>query len=233
MTKRVIYLLFLILVSCEVQQDINSDGKIWIYTKILSTDADCVNCQAKVVGYDGNAVSGAIVNVVNPANKMVTLEYNDGEYNGYFDSLISGEYRFFIKTASAGKMQTIEKKIAHTVITEKPKVVTISDESGASALNGENLDCTKKINIGWSEAKGTIYVVSVQNDKGIIYSANTSENYLIIPANTLDIDTSYSVSVTAQYLEGDPFLYSADFVSESTYNGTSVYFRTGSNDEKK
>lgn len=231
--KKVIYLLFFIcFLACEVQDEVDSNGNIWVYTKIISTNADCVNCEVKVVGSDGNAVSGAIVNVVNPANKMVTLKYNNGEYKGFFESLISGEYSFFIKTVNDGKSQTIEKKVVHTVITGKPKVVAISDEMGNSALNGKNLDCTKKINVDWEKTNGTIYIVTVQKDDSIIYSANTSDNYLIIPENTLEIDTNYSISITAQYLEGDPFLYSVDYASQSSYDGTSIYFRTGSNNEE-
>lgn len=233
MKKTLITIIVLLcLFACEVPKESSSAENTWIYTKIISTDLNSVNCRVKIVGSDGNSVSGAIVNAVNPANKTISLEYNNGEYCGYFDALISGEYRFLIKTINNGSVQTIEKTFSHTAITEKPKIITISDETGVSALTGGNLDCSKKINIGWEKTKGTIYVVAIQNNGSTIYSANTAENYLVIPANTLLEDTSYSVSVTAQYLEGDPFLYFADYTSQSSCVGTSVYFRTGSSNEE-
>lgn len=220
------------LFACEVQKESNSTENIWIYTKIISTDLNSVDCRVKIVGSDGNSVSGAIVNAINPANKTVSLGYNNGEYCGYFDALISGEYRFLIKTVNNGNVQTIEKTLSHTAITEKPKIITISDETGTSALTGGNLDCSKKINIGWEKTKGTIYIVTIQNSGSTVYSANTTENYLVIPAKTLIENTGYSVSVMAQYLEGDPFLYFADYTSQSSCVGASVYFRTGSDNEE-
>lgn len=233
MMKNLIMLIAaLCLFACEVQKESNSAENIWVYTKITSTDLNSVNCKIKIVGNDGNSVSGAIVNAVNPANKTIALEYTNGEYSGYFDALISGEYRFLIKTINDGKVQTIEKTFSHIAITEKPKIITVSDETGVSALNGENLDCSKKINIGWEKTKGTIYIVTIQSNSSTVYSANTTENYLVIPAKTLIEDTNYSVSVTAQYLDGDPFLYFADYTSQSSCKGTSIYFRTGSNNEK-
>lgn len=225
-------IILLCLFACEVQKELNSTENIWIYAKIISADLNSVNCTIKIVGNDGNSVSGAIVNAVNPANKTISLEYNNGEYRGYFDALISGEYRFLIKTINNGNIQTIEKTVSHTAITEKPKIITISDETGISALTGGNLDYSKKITVGWEKTKGTIYVVTIQNNGLTVYSANTTENYLVIPAKTLIENTSYSVSVTAQYLEGDPFLYFSDYTSQSSCVGTNVYFRTGSNSEE-
>lgn len=233
MKKTLITIIVLLcLFACEVPKEPNSTENIWIYTKIISTDLNSVDCRIKIVSSDGNSVSGAIVNAVNPANKTISLEYSNGEYCGYFDALISGKYRFLIKTINNGEVQTIEKTFSHTAITEKPKIISISDETGVSALTGGNLDCSKKINIGWEKTKGTIYIVTIQNNGSTVYSANTAENYLVIPINTLVEDTSYSVSVTAQYLEGDPFLYFADYTSQSSCVGTSIYFRTGSSNEE-
>lgn len=136
-------IILLCLFACEVQKELNSTENIWIYAKIISADLNSVNCTIKIVGNDGNSVSGAIVNAVNPANKTISLEYNNGEYRGYFDALISGEYRFLIKTINNGNIQTIEKTVSHTAITEKPKIITISDETGWEGLGnafGENAD---------------------------------------------------------------------------------------------
>lgn len=145
-------IILLCLFACEVQKELNSTENIWIYAKIISADLNSVNCTIKIVGNDGNSVSGAIVNAVNPANKTISLEYNNGEYRGYFDALISGEYRFLIKTINNGNIQTIEKTVSHTAITEKPKIITISDETGISALTGGNLDYSKKITVGGENA---------------------------------------------------------------------------------
>lgn len=65
MMKNLIMLIAaLCLFACEVQKESNSAENIWVYTKITSTDLNSVNCKIKIVGNDGNSVSGAIVNAV-------------------------------------------------------------------------------------------------------------------------------------------------------------------------
>lgn len=53
-------IILLCLFACEVQKELNSTENIWIYAKIISADLNSVNCTIKIVGNDGNSVSGAI-----------------------------------------------------------------------------------------------------------------------------------------------------------------------------
>lgn len=216
-----VYLLF----SCNIEPK-TAGSLLHIYTKLLSRDGDGVRCQVKVIGYDGNAISGAVVTALNPAKKTLELNYEEGDYRGIFETPLSGEYYIFIKAVSDGEVQRIEKTISHVAITEKPKIETLADASGTSALTGGSLDGDLDITVGWNKVKSTVYCLTVNYDGFPVYSVNSKNAFGTIPAGTLSPNKNYSVSVTAQYLEGDPFLLDQDFASQSLYSGSSVFFRT-------
>ncbi len=229
MKINVYFVLFIIIVSCVTEPEEEAlKSKFDLYTKIKSVNGQSVNINVFISGADGNQITGAIVNAMNP-NKSTILLYHsmsDGCYQGTFNSLISGKYTFKIRS-TISSLDNVEFNIDHKVINKKVNVLTFSDISGNSVLIGEKIDASSDITCSWDYSENVnVYSVNFYNDNKLVYSQVTEKNFIVILPNSLSPGLSYALKINSQYLSGDPFFQTDDYSSESLFDGSYIYFGT-------
>lgn len=215
----------LIITACE-SVDKKDPYPPKIITSIISSEANSVEIAVKIIGNDGNIINGATVNAINPANNMIILDFNNGVYRNYFDSLISGDYVIKAIIYYRNETTLLSRTYKHEIIIDKPEINNITDGTGKSSKIGEPLNHTSPIAVNWTDIPNVIYTFSILHDNQVIYMQNEKTSSILIPANSLDPDKSYYAYIYAEYINGDPFYLKSDFLSISKRTGNLFFFRT-------
>jgi hypothetical protein len=175
-------------------------------------------------GPEGDSLDAASVVLVTPGGSSILLSY-DTASAAYSTSLYgpeSGAYTVSALSAACDNEMTLT--IPFLALTTLPSVSGIADAEGNSAFSGESLTAGSDIAMSWLGVTGaTAYLVRVHSNAGIVLSRSVSTPSLIIGAGALDAG-SYSLSVQAQAVAGDPLLRTSDFYAASGATSASIAF---------
>ncbi len=213
---------FITLTGCSVTNKTPS-----VYANIRSENGMPVCISVSVSGDEGISLNGLRVVAVNPADSALLLNYDStlAAYTGNFEPRMSGIYT--IRTSGTANYESKSIAIRHEILESKPEISILGDGNGNSALDSDELDHTTNIAAVFENVdKATVYKITIHGAGSIAFTGNVENNSIVIPAGTLRADSSYFISVDAQYIDGDPLFISKQTSSESIISGTRLYFRT-------
>lgn len=215
---------FLVL-SCTYNTSTLPSASLRIRTIMESSGNTDVGVQVFLENSDGNAVSGALVQVRTATNTITRLPF-DPQKNCYTAPVPSSqEDQIHISVSSALLEGEQTFNIPHVQIQTTPTVSVLQDALGNSMLNGQNLNSAEEIQVGWdSVLDGAIYIVTAKTALDTLYSVSTESTQIIIPANTLEAGQNCFVQIEAQKIFGDPLFKTVDYYSVSVQSGANMGF---------
>lgn len=218
-------LLPFLLLSCTYNTYPDSSGSLRIHSTAESSGNADVGVQVFLENYEGNAVSGALVQVRTDTNNIERLLF-DPQKNCYAASVpASQEGQIYISVRSALLETEQIFTIPHTQIQTNPDVTLLQDALGNSVLNGQGLNPTEEIQVGWNPVlDGAVYIATVKTALDPLYSVSTESTQVIIPANTLLANQNCFVQIEAQKIFGDPLFKTTDYYSVSAQSGANMGF---------
>ena len=173
-------------------------------------------------GSDGRSLDCANVIAIDPKGTSLLMEY-EGDRASYVGSIYAppgGSYRLEARSR-AGDCSISVPFIA---LTSRPSILTIADSSGNSAMAGQALASGAAIAVSWNSVVGsTAYLVRVLGSGSVVYQRSCAEPGVTIPADTLAAG-SFTVSVEAQAIAGDPLFGISSYYSASSAKSASVAF---------
>lgn len=221
-------LLCVLLLSCTYdtyETYTTAPSGLHIRTIVESSGNSDVEVQVFLENSDGNAVSGALVQVRTAVNNVTRLPFDTEKncYTAFVPPSQEGQIHINVRSALLGSEQAFS--IPHTEIQKTPAVTVLQDALGNSMLNGQKLNAREEIQVGWdSVLDGAIYLVRVKTALDPLYSVSTESTQVIIPANTLEAGQNYFVQIEAQKIFGDPLFATAGYYSVSIQSGSNMGF---------
>ena len=181
-------------------------------------------------GSSGMSLNGAYVSIKTPENTLLPLTWsNNAQAYTYSTSgaSLSGTYRVRVDSQIGG-VKEIEVPII--ALRGNPEIIDITDGLGKSTKNYEKLQASTPILISWSEVDGASkYLLSLSQNGSLIKTYTSTSNTLIIPENTLTVNTnlsqSLSISIIASSQVGDPFYQTNSYLSTSTRSSSVTSFQ--------
>lgn len=209
--------------GCESPQSPASE--IAVRTSITSGGSDPVQIKVHLEGPHGEAVSGALVLAESPDHQIQILEFSwaKGWYYGEFPQAMSGDYLISVKSRLL--KQDWRAAIPHKVLTASPKVTSLMDASGHSALSGESLTAGQATALAWAAVPGAGVYQVILRKAGVVVSMSADYGTSkLLPASALATAGNYSLTLNAQFQAGDPLFRADSFSSASSALGPTVYF---------
>jgi hypothetical protein len=174
----------------------------------------------------GNIVTGASVSVREMNNAVTYLDFSNNNqcYLGFVES---SDKEFTVRVKSILFDKTQEYKIPHYSFTEKPVILQFSDSTGNNVLSGDILNSSKEIQVSWKNlGENVVYSVNIKTSLNNVYSSSTEARTVNIPPNTLNQNSTYFITLTAQRIFGDVDFEKEKYYSVSKTSGSSVAFYT-------
>lgn len=217
-------LISILFISCQLFQ---SGTVPSVFITIESGNSGFVDVRVFIEGLDGNSITGAIVTAVNPVNESVLLKYSTENtcYTGSFSSAASGDYAISVNSVLFPDNHIVI--VPHNIISTQPEITALADSAGANVFMGEAIDpaldifCSAEI-----QENASVYTFQVKNGVELVWAVNSEDEKCVIPAGTLGSVNGLAITVTAQYVSGDPLLQENNFYSVSTLQGSALYFST-------
>jgi hypothetical protein len=211
-----LFLIVPIVIACAntVQETPRPEPRVRAALKAAGSGT--VKAAVTVEGPDGNALSGAIVNIRDNRNIITPLNYETAAcaYTGTMEEY-EGSTAYSIEVSSVTLSTPLKITVPYTAITETPNVTVFQDACGNSVLNGQSLLASQPIQIGWTSCGGdTTCQITIKTAIKRFYSVSTTASVITIPANTLP-PGSYFLETTVQKIHGDIYFNTAPYYSMS------------------
>lgn len=196
-----------------------------VRSTLISTGANQVSVSVSVEGPDGNALTGALVQIKDSSNCVNNLGFNSESYVYKGNAAILPDGVFRISITSILMSSVYSRDILHTPIVEKPQIIEFRDVSGSSVLSGGTMHNNEVIQISWNSMANDIqYIVSCRTPTSVCYTLTTNTSTMQIPANTFTPGRNFYLEIKAQRILGDPMFQKADYCSVANSGVTNVNF---------
>lgn len=217
------FALALLAMSCDPAQEAPEPGKISAWASFEEYGLDQMRLRVRLEDDSGNVPTGARVYLKDPEN-AVNWAYFDSDTNLYSAAVsdpLSGLYSVEVESVRGSSVI----RIPVTILAENPEILTIQDSAGVVSGQGSRMSAENAIFVAWNPVDGaTVYICAVKSGSGTVFSQSTTDISVEIPAHTLDSGRTYSVSVEAQYIVGDPYLRSEKYYAFNYSESPSYYF---------
>lgn len=222
-----IKIVLVFIVSALILNSCSYEAGLKIRCSIKSENGTSVTAEIIPENNMGCIANGAVVYVTDCFNQITMASYNNsmGVYKAVELNPLSDF--FYVSVISAALSKPYEIQIPHNVISVKPEIVAMTDSLNNNVFSGNELDVNEEIQIGWEKCDGeVVYDVKIQTQFLTVWTGSTSVNYISVPSKNLEEGKSYTVSVCAQRIIGDPLFLNCDYSSVSTFNSSKVNFYT-------
>ena len=185
------------------------------------------NAKVYVEASDGNLLTGARVVIHNSsfAASLMDFSFTEGAYTSTIPPSSDGKYTVTVQSSVLEEKFT--QTVVHYILTESPQITLLQDELANSALSGATLEVGKNVNIEWSASPyATVYQVRIRKDGTEVLVQTVSGTSVSIAPSDISLAGAYTVSITAQFVEGDPLLENSNYYSFSEKVASSVLFLT-------
>jgi hypothetical protein len=175
----------------------------------------------------GNIVSGAVVTVTDASNVIHLLDFSSSNqfYTKTIEGITNSEYTIQVSSNCITNRHTMI--IPHTLLTEKPAVSVLNDSDSNSALSGKELQSNQEIQLAWNNlGVDLVYNVSIKSTLKTVFSKSTQVPFIMIPADSLEKNSNYTLYINAQKIYGDPYFINADYYSVSSITSSGLSFFT-------
>lgn len=218
------YLLFIVILSSCKQNE--ESPQIQLRASLLSSGGGVISASVYPENCEtGNIVTGAVVLVYNSANEVTELPFdNDSQCytETLSDTLTNDTYTVVVDSSLCDEMTMT---VPHVQLQEKPVVSVFEDSDGNSVLEGTDVDSTLPLQIAWNSlGDDVVYKVTVQSSLSTVFIKSTQTANVVVPASTLEEGGSYYLSITAQYIQGDPYFKTESYYSASSIKSAGVSF---------
>lgn len=194
---------------------------------LVSRFGQASTAKAYVESTDGNLLTGARIVIRNSdgVSSLLNFDFAESAYLALLPPSTDGNYDITIHSILL--KDSFSQTIKHRVLSDSPQIIVLQDEAAHSALSGGTLNTNKIINVEWTPvADATVYQITVNKGGSAVFVQSVSGTAIGIPATNLGTAGTFSVSVMAQYITGDPLLETENFYSYSEKTGSSVLFIT-------
>jgi hypothetical protein len=200
-------------------------NEVHVRTRIESSGTASATISVYVEGSDGNAVTGAVVQVLDSINSVMSLPF-DSQSCAYAGSRsVPADGRFKIRVQSVLLKSDYSRTIPHTLLDSKPQLSDFRDASGNSVLEGKALHVNEPWHLGWqSLGQGVVYSITFRTATKVFYSVSTEACSITVPAGTLGAGSTWYVEIQAQRIIGDPDYKDFDYCSSSCSGFANVNF---------
>lgn len=209
--------------SCDLKQtDVSTT--IVVRSVLESLSSGNLNSKVYLEGSDGQAVNGALVYILTPANEinLLDFDYSIGCYTTTLGASQSGVYSITIESRA---YDTVTQNIEYVSLGSQLNFTAIQDEIGADALKGDNIGLNRKIYISWDDVEtASAFSIILTKPDGSSYTVSVTENSTLIDAEEISEEGNYSVYVNAQYISGDPFFEDSDYYAVNELKSSTFYF---------
>ena len=217
--KNILITALLTLLSCSTTPSLPAVNRIRVS---LSAEAGHpLNAAVYEEGKDGNAVTGSLVQVLDPGGSTTLLSFStaSGAYTGNPPAL-DGKYKVVVNSLAYGIKTNV---LTYHPLSRQPEVLDISGSDGASAMTGAALSKSNTIAVSWNPVtQATVYQMRVIQSGSLVFQGTTSNTTYIIPAGTLSTG-SLTLSIRAQYIGGDALFNSTNWYALSWCDSDSVF----------
>ena len=206
-----------ILIACANAAQETPRPEPRVRAALKSTGTGAVKAAVTVEGPDGNALSGAIVNIRDNRNIITPLNYETAAcaYSGTMEEY-EGSTVYTIEVSSVTLSKPLKITAPYTALSETPKVTVFQDAGGNSVLNGQSLLSGQPVQIGWTFRRDdTTCQITIKTALKKIYSVTTNAAVITIPANTLPPGSCF-LEINVQKIHGDMYFNTAPYYSIST-----------------
>ena len=217
--------IFLLLAVCFVLFSCGADEteNIRVRASLKATGTGSIRASVFVEGPGGNSLSGALVTVQDSRSRILQLNYDSVacSYNGLTEEL-PGSTNYTVEVATVLSPKNITLTVPYSKIEQAPDVIIFQDSSGNSALQGQAMNGSQPIQIGWSlSTDAAVYEVVIRTALRTVYAVSTNANTITVPANTIP-EGSYLLEISAQRIHGDIYFRTSPFCSVSFINSSLV-----------
>ena len=196
-----------------------TNNNVNIRCSIVPSTSGYIKCSAFIEGPSGDNVSGALINVTDSYKQVSQLLYDTGS-SSYSARIEENTDTYNFEITSVLLHGTKHIHVPYTMILKSPGVTVFQDSNGNSVLSGQNLDRGLPVQIAWSNCGADVsYQLAVKTALRTVYAVTTNAETIIIPENLLPMGT-YTLTISAQKIHGDPLFKTADYYSLS--NSTTV-----------
>jgi hypothetical protein len=216
-------MVFFLFSACTYYSGVNIKSDVNIRCSIIPATTGYIKCSVFFEGPDGNSVSGALINVSDSSNQVISLIYN---YNSCYYEIIIEEntdtYLFEINSILLNEPCQIA--VPYTTITKNPDVTFFQDSEGNSVLNGQYLKAALPVQISWlSSGENILYQITIKTAFRTIYAVTTNAENITIPDNKIS-QGLYTLNISAQKIYGDPAYKTYNYYSLSTSSIIGISF---------
>ena len=204
--------------------DSNNEGFSLEPRIALETGGIYFSARVFLEGPEGQAVTGAIVYVVSPSNAVTLLEYDytRGCFAGTPGTPQNGVYSFVVDSRAYG---ITERQVPFSTLDGSPSITAFSGSDGANVLSGSSIAAGTSASIDWNGVAGaTVYRIELEKVSGTVIQYSTESTTLLLGPEVFSNTGNYAVSVTAQYIAGDPLFRDDDFYAANQKEGSTLYF---------
>ena len=199
------------------------DSGISCWASLEETSLNQVHLSVLLENASGNVPTGARVLLKTPANELswVYFSSSSNRYESTLSSFVSGDYEISVHSASGNTTLTIPM----VRLSGTPDITTLQDATGVAAGTGQKLNASSEISAEWQTIEGaSVYKGTITCGVVTSYTFSSLTNSILIPADTLQAGKTYSISIEAQYLNGDPYLMERQYYAFSYSKSPDYYF---------
>lgn len=226
--NRIIILLACILVSCSLAP-VPENPQPKIRFRLERNHNEQTRARLLMEGADGNMITGSTVLLTTSDNVVHILDfsYNEGCYTGSVPPSSFGEYK--VEVISNLLEERLIQKVEFHTLSSVPAIENLVDLSGRRALSGETLDLSQEITVSWKEVPGaTVYQISLYREGKEVLLLSSDKNSVTLHPGTLSDTGTYSVTISAQYISGDPLFSQYNYYCFSEVKSPSLIFHGNS-----
>lgn len=220
--KKIGLILITLLCCCSLEEAEDPLTVPGIRTIVEHSNSDRYKVYVFLEGNDGQSVTGALVYLVNNNNTHSLLQYDftEGCYTLEPDYLESGTYNIVVKSRA---FKESREEIVFSRVSESPTIEILQDSIGNNALTGDYLTKNRDISISWEGIENTTsYTLSIFISGSLVNTIVTTENNYILSG--LDKSGSYSISIKAQAINGDPLFIEKSYYTVSERVSSNIYW---------
>jgi hypothetical protein len=227
---RVLFLLgflFVILSGCTQDGTSASDtekvNSLSCWVTMEESSLNQVHLRVLLEDANGNVPTGARVLLKTPANELswVYFTASSNIYESTLSSLTSGSYSVSVNSAAGNDTVVIPM----VMLNGSPDINTLQDATGVVAGLGQSLNASSAISVEWKTPAGaSVYKGTISCGAVTSYVFSSLANTVIIPPDTLLPGKTYSISIEAQYIGGDPYLQEQHYYAFSYSQSPDYYF---------
>ncbi|MCL2558428.1 MAG: hypothetical protein FWE09_08110, partial [Treponema sp.] len=176
-----------------------------------------IQARVFIEGPNGNAVSAAVVTVRDARNAVTHLDYAPSSlsYSGIIEEP-EGYSVYTVEVSTILSPEVIRLEVPYSRPVGAPHVTVFQDSAGNSVLNGQQLDSSKAVQIGWADGgEGATYRVAIRTALKTVYAVTTQARTVTLPANAIPTG-SYLLEIVAQNTYGDVYFRDAPYYSASS-----------------